>query len=303
MKLVFLILLMIGVSCTPKGPDSSAESEGSPKQWRQWTKSLSKKYKEPFSSPSITHHIYLKNPGEKVFLNTSGSYARFQRQCEDCPLAISLQEDAKVFIHLPGQKDPVELPMEKPTSVLSDDQFFLSAYHYKDDGRVRVFVHDLKQSGIEKIRNRDFFDYSPEYKIESQWQWLDKPKDVTIQRSDGSSKTMQKVALLKGRLLEKPVELSVYNFASDDSYKDETATMLLYRDYSNGKKTYGAGRFLNVEFPKKIKQLNNGDSVSIDFNYSYNPPCAVSTGFHCPLPQDMVKASVKVGEAYNKPSH
>ncbi len=294
---------MIGVSCTPKDQESGGDTAATPKEWKKWTKDLSKKYQEPFSSPSITHHIYLKNVGEKVFLKTSGNYPRFQRQCEDCPLALRRQDDAKIFIQEDDQKQAIELPVEKPTAVLKDEQYFLSAYHYKDEGQVRVFVHDLKQSGIEKKRNRDFFSYSPTYKVQTEWHWLDQPKDVTIQRSDGSSKTMQKVALLKGNLLDQPVELSVYNFSSDDSYKDEAVTMLLYRDYSNGKKTYGAGRFLNVEFPQKIKQLKDGDAISVDFNFSYNPPCAVSTGFHCPLPQDMVKTSVEAGEAYTKVSH
>ena len=66
------------------------------------------------------------------------------------------------------------------------------------------------------------------------------------------------------------------------------------------KKTYGAGRFLNIDFPKPIGELQNGDSIIVDLNYSYNPPCAVSTGFHCPLPQDLVNLDVEAGEKYIK---
>ena len=129
---------------------------------------------------------------------------------------------------------------------------------------------------------------------------LEKPVPVTIQRSDGSAKEMKKVGEISGKLSDKEFRLSVYNYGDDEGYKESTGTMLLFRDYTNGKKTYGAGRFLNVDFSKKIGEVVAGDPVTVDFNYSYNPPCAVSTGYHCPLPQDLVKADVSAGELYSK---
>ena len=95
--------------------------------------------------------------------------------------------------------------------------------------------------------------------------------------------------------------LAIYDYGSSyDKYKDEQKLMLLYRDYTNGKKTYGAGRFLIVDLKKPLKEMVNNDKVLVDLNYSYNPPCAVSTGFHCPLPQDMMKQEVAAGEQYLK---
>jgi len=55
---------------------------------------------------------------------------------------------------------------------------------------------------------------------------------------------------------------------------------LMFKDATSGKETYGAGRYLHVESP------NNGEAV-VDFNRAYNPTCAVSPFYSCPIvPKD-----------------
>ena len=51
----------------------------------------------------------------------------------------------------------------------------------------------------------------------------------------------------------------------------------IFGDATNGKETYGAGRFLYAGPPK-------GGTIVIDFNKSYNPPCAFTPYATCPLP-------------------
>lgn len=53
---------------------------------------------------------------------------------------------------------------------------------------------------------------------------------------------------------------------------------LVFADRSNGRETYGAGRFLYAA-PADA----NGHTV-VDFNESYNPPCAMNAFSTCPLP-------------------
>ncbi|MDQ3289145.1 MAG: DUF1684 domain-containing protein [Pseudomonadota bacterium] len=53
---------------------------------------------------------------------------------------------------------------------------------------------------------------------------------------------------------------------------------LVFADRTNGQGSYGAGRFLDT-----AKPLPDG-SVVVDFNQSYNPPCAFTAFATCPLP-------------------
>jgi len=55
---------------------------------------------------------------------------------------------------------------------------------------------------------------------------------------------------------------------------------LVFGDATNGRETYGGGRFL-VTGP-----VQPDDSVEIDFNLAYNPPCVFSPHATCPLPPE-----------------
>mgnify|MGYP001453722249 CR=1 FL=1 len=61
-----------------------------------------------------------------------------------------------------------------------------------------------------------------------------------------------------------------------------------FLDETNGKQTYGGGRFLYVNPPD-----NNGN-VLINFNKSYNPPCVFSSFTTCPLPSAFNTLSIPI---------
>ena len=64
-----------------------------------------------------------------------------------------------------------------------------------------------------------------------------------------------------------------------------------FKDKTNGKQSYGAGRFLDFE----KKDLVN---MVLDFNYAYNPYCAYNSNFSCPLPplENHLEIAVMAGE-------
>ncbi len=66
---------------------------------------------------------------------------------------------------------------------------------------------------------------------------------------------------------------------------------LIFGDTTNGKTTYGAGRFLDTDPPKD-------GTVVVDFNTAYNPPCAFTAFATCPLPpaQNKLALAVEAGE-------
>lgn len=65
----------------------------------------------------------------------------------------------------------------------------------------------------------------------------------------------------------------------------------IFGDQTNRDETYGAGRFVYTDMPKDGK-------VVLDFNRSYNPPCAFTPFATCPLPppQNRLKLRVEAGE-------
>ena len=67
---------------------------------------------------------------------------------------------------------------------------------------------------------------------------------------------------------------------------------LVFADRTNGHGSYGAGRFLYTPMPDAQGR------VTMDFNQSYNPPCAFTSFATCPLPpaQNRLDLAITAGE-------
>ena len=278
--------------------NSSAKPIGVNQEWQTWVQKLKDRYQERFAPPTVTHHFYLKKTGDDAWVDETHSYPRWvSDRCKDCRYQVKRNQGKKTSLIDHKTKKSMALDFERENPVPGKENLFVSIAN-KPDGSQRLFLHDLSQKLLDKKRKRYFFGYKKEFVWPGQFYWLKKPKEVTIQRSDGSTKKMSMVAQIRYQKDKIKGSLSVYEY-HDDS-KKQKATMLLFRDHSNGKKTYGAGRFLVLPFPKPMGEMKDGTKLSVDFNFAYNPPCAVSTGFHCPLPQDLVPTEVLVGESYKK---
>jgi uncharacterized protein (DUF1684 family) len=74
--------------------------------------------------------------------------------------------------------------------------------------------------------------------------------------------------------------------------KDVSSLWFLFADRTNGRGTYGAGRFLYSN------GMPENGRVVLDFNKAYNPPCAFNDYSTCPLPpqQNRLDMAVTAGE-------
>jgi len=66
-----------------------------------------------------------------------------------------------------------------------------------------------------------------------------------------------------------------------------------FTDKTTGKETYGVGRYLDFE-----KEDDPDHIYTIDFNRAYNPYCAYSPIYTCPIPreEDYIDFEIKAGE-------
>jgi uncharacterized protein len=83
-------------------------------------------------------------------------------------------------------------------------------------------------------------------------------------------------------------EMRLYLFAEQPQAK---VLLLVFRDLTTGKETYGGGRFLDVE-------VKGDGAVILDFNRAYNPPCAFTPFVSCPLSprQNRLPMKIEAGE-------
>jgi uncharacterized protein (DUF1684 family) len=81
---------------------------------------------------------------------------------------------------------------------------------------------------------------------------------------------------------------------------------LPFRDATAGARTYGAGRYLTDTIKGTFGRglVLDGERVTLDFNYAYNPSCAYNSRWACPLApfENRLDAPVEAGElAYPHP--
>ena len=71
-----------------------------------------------------------------------------------------------------------------------------------------------------------------------------------------------------------------------------------FADKTSGRETYGAGRYLLDTIKSADLGAAPDGRVLLDFNFAYNPSCAYSTRFVCPLAPaaNRLPAAVRVGE-------
>jgi hypothetical protein len=108
---------------------------------------------------------------------------------------------------------------------------------------------------------------------------------------DGVETEATEIGFARFRLSEERVRLRVYRVGG---LEDEEAPLLaFFRDGTNGRGTYPAGRFV------ELVPLGDG-RYQLDFNRASNPYCAYSTVFPCPAPWagNAIRTSIPAGERY-----
>jgi uncharacterized protein len=94
----------------------------------------------------------------------------------------------------------------------------------------------------------------------------------------------------------KPVRLEAHRLLEPGV--DEKSVSIFFRDATTGNETYSVGRYIDPE------RLSNGHWL-VDFNNAYNPACATSPYYNCPIPSkaNNLKLAIKAGEKDSHYSH
>lgn len=153
----------------------------------------------------------------------------------------------------------------------------------------------------EDLQYVDFYEPDSTFRIKCHLTKTDSHNTFTIPTVDGKQKEYYKYGLLNFEIKGEKLQLNVYQSLSlmkIPTYKNYL--FIPFKDLTSGKQTYGGGRYLDFE-TTDIK----GDFVILDFNKAYNPYCAFSSGFSCPIPpkKNHLKVQIEVGEKNFKKSH
>jgi len=146
----------------------------------------------------------------------------------------------------------------------------------------------------EDLKNLHFYDADSNYKVEAKVEILENEKVFKMPTYDGTSKEFYRYAKISFLINHKPLQMTLYKsiaLASNPSYKD--LLFLPFTDETNNKESYGGGRYIDLN----SSDIKDG-KIEVDFNKAYNPYCAYSEGYRCPVPpeENDLPLEIKAGE-------
>lgn len=140
-----------------------------------------------------------------------------------------------------------------------------------------------------------FFPYNPKAIVKAKFKRVKKGREFMMKTSTDRTPVYKVYGLLKFSLEGKKHTLEVYqNIDSKRKPGYEDYLFLPFTDHTNGSESYGGGRYLDL----LISDL--GKEVTLDFNFCYNPYCAYSAKYSCPVPprQNHVDAKLQAGVSF-----
>lgn len=164
------------------------------------------------------------------------------------------------------------------------------------DGRDKSFrnaaLTPLTNEDFANFKGLNYYDANEKFTVKAKLEKTTDAQVFTMPTSVGTSRKYFKYGVLKFELEGKSFSLNV--FQSETAKKPEYKDLLFvpFRDLTNGKETYSAGRYLDIKAP-------SGDEVILNFNLAYNMSCAYGReDFSCTIPpkENFLQIEIKAGE-------
>ena len=154
----------------------------------------------------------------------------------------------------------------------------------------RIFIFNQQAAAAKSFTGVSYYPYDPAFRVEASFTPDAKLPPRVFRTSRGTDKQFYHAGDAHFTLKGKRVSLAFFTDSNDAKKIDDISAF--YHDGLTGKGAYGAGRYVDVDKFGKFPPAK----ITIDFNFAYNPNCARSAHFTCPLAVDEIPLDVAAGE-------
>jgi len=153
-------------------------------------------------------------------------------------------------------------------------------------GRLGARVKDTEAATRRRFAGLAFFPVAPAFRTVAKYEARGTPTELVIPDSSGGRQRLASPGTLTFKLGARAFTVDPVRDGPDDA-----DLLLVFRDSTSGRETYGGGRFLRA-----LRQPDG--SYLVDFNRAYSPPCAFTPYATCPLPppQNRLPIAIAAGE-------
>jgi uncharacterized protein len=199
--------------------------------------------------------------------------------------------DGKITLHVnPGVPmtmggKPVETAELQPDEL--DSRMFLgdlTFYIHHTGKRYALRVKDKNSRLRKEFTTMRWYPIDPAYRVKARFVPYPAPREVEIETLLGDHDKLPMAGYVQFRLHGKEYKLQAVQ-------GDNKALLMIFRDLTSRTETYPV-RFLPTD---PVAQDN---TIEVDFNKAYNPPCAFNPYMTCPLPTpgNILPVAIPAGE-------
>lgn len=140
----------------------------------------------------------------------------------------------------------------------------------------------------------EFYAPDPAYRVIASVELLANEPFFTLSTSSGRSLQAKKFARLRFSLHGQQYELYAYQLLHLlNSIENRDHFFIPFLDEGSGRLTYQGGRYIDCT----VADIRN-KTLALDFNKAYNPYCAFTSGYNCPIPpkENTLAVEIRAGE-------
>ncbi|MEO8386667.1 MAG: DUF1684 domain-containing protein [Betaproteobacteria bacterium] len=165
----------------------------------------------------------------------------------------------------------------------------ISMHVIERDGRYVLRLADNESLVRKNFPGRVWYDVKPAFKVNAKFVAYPPGKKLAIVNVIDEVSDEPCPGYVEFTLKGKKYKMDVVG--------EDEGLFFVMRDGTSGDTTYRPSRFLFVQ-----KKPKPNETFELDFNKTYNPPCAFSEFTTCPLPpeQNILKTRIEAGEKYRK---
>jgi uncharacterized protein (DUF1684 family) len=152
-----------------------------------------------------------------------------------------------------------------------------------------IIVFDPRSPRFKLYKGLSYFPPDLSYRYELPLTPNPKPETVIIMSTRGNQRRADRVGWFDFVVGGTPVRLEAVRLLEPGVGENDLG--IFFRDATTGKESYELGRYVDV------KKLPNGNFL-LDFNFAYNPACAYSDHYNCPIPPraNVLPVAIRAGE-------
>jgi len=168
---------------------------------------------------------------------------------------------------------------------MEDEMTELERYRRQKDDFFKSDPHSpLSKEQKRAFKGLEYYPENPELRFDAKVEPFAEQVHVQMQTSTGEVQNYAKYGALQFTVDGQAASLTVYTSEDGEAF-------IPFTDATSGDETYATGRYLDLE-------RHDSNLFHVDFNQAYNPWCAYSPNYSCPIPpkENRLQVPIRAGE-------